>query len=248
MRWLFYYWDFRRPKQPTPWQTVNKQRFRLYSYYFIKNLLPRNLRPRPWIQRYIEIAGGRGDERPDLQHLLIRKDAELETPEGFPDKHSYLCVMPSSKWPGKNWSVDSYVDLLRKLKIFGVILGTEKDFQSVLLCQRLKNADIPHFSGVGRWNLAQTARVLKDSLGYLGGDTGLSHLAEALGVPARVIFGPTAPDMGFGPWSPKSRAIGQSLWCRPCGKDGRNCHRVVRRFECLKSLTAETVWKHWDAP
>jgi heptosyltransferase-2 len=70
----------------------------------------------------------------------------------------------------------------------------------------------------------------------------LAHLAEALGTPAKVIFGPTTPDLGFGPWKKESQSIGYSLWCRPCGKDGRYCIQWTKRYRCLKELSPEVVF------
>jgi heptosyltransferase-3 len=89
---------------------------------------------------------------------------------------------------------------------------------------------------VGDLSLREVAEILKGAWRYFGNDAGLAHLAEALGVPSFVIFGPTKEDMGFGPWRAESRAIGKPLSCRPCGKDGRYCYRLTQRFGCMKSL------------
>jgi ADP-heptose:LPS heptosyltransferase len=95
---------------------------------------------------------------------------------------------------------------------------------------------------VGRWPLEQVAGVLGGAIAYLGNDTGLAHLAEAVGVPALVIYGPTSPRMGFGPWRPESAAIElETLGCRPCGKDGRRCYRLGEPYLCLKGLGAQQV-------
>ena len=151
--------------------------------------------------------------------------------------------MPSSRWDGKKWPVDKYFEALKKLSYFPVILGSKSDTESFLLSQKLKDAGIAHLSGVGKWNLPQTAKILAHSQGYFGGDTGLAHLAEAVGTPARIIFGPTTPEMGFGPWMKESQSIGLSLSCRPCGKDGRHCYRVTQKYQCLKGLSPDQVLK-----
>jgi ADP-heptose:LPS heptosyltransferase len=91
------------------------------------------------------------------------------------------------------------------------------------------------------WNLRQAATVLSRSTGYLGNDTGLAHLAEAVGTRALVVLGPTTADMGFGPQGAESRPVGMKLWCRPCGKDGSHCHRLLKRHACLRDLSAKEV-------
>ena len=152
-----------------------------------------------------------------------------------------ICVMPASKWDGKKWPGSKYVQLFKTYHAFPIVLGSQSDAESKTLCELLTAAQIPHYSGVGKWNLTQTACVLAMSKGYLGSDTGLAHLAEAVGVSAQVIYGPTTPDMGFAPWRPESVSIGKAMGCRPCGKDGRFCFRVFNRYSCLKDLSTADV-------
>jgi len=246
MRGFFLFWSFREGVSGPQWKTISKQRLRLCSYFLLKELMPKKWRPSAWVERFVQRVGGSGCERPDLRHLLEKEKFPDEC-QNFLNKENlqYLCVMPSSKWSGKNWPVESYLTLIKKLPYFPVILGTEKDAQSKLLCDKLQSLGIPHFNGVGKWNLGQTCHVLKNSSGYLGGDTGLAHLAESIGIPARVIFGPTTPDMGFKPWRNESRTFGLSLWCRPCGKDGRICLRLTQKYMCLKDLTPENILNNW---
>ena len=244
MRLLFLSWSFRERRAMPLWSGISKERHRLLPYYILKAFWPKALRPSPWVVRAAKLVGGTGQERPNLAHLLSSPDV----PMGAWSGKKYICVMPSSHWKGKKWPVDHYHRVLQQLSYFPVILGAKTDAESFELCRKLQAAGIPHFSGVGLWNLRQTAQILKGSQGYLGGDTGIAHLAEAVGVPAKVIFGPTQPDMGFGPWRSDSQAIGSSLWCRPCGKDGRACFRVSQKFLCLKTLSPEVVLKAMDNP
>lgn len=248
MHLLFWFWAVQEGKLGPVWKTVDKQRGRLYLYYFFKSLWPNRFRPIPWVIRFSQRVGGVGTERPNLRHLL-RSQAPPELPrllelaKSFPEKKGYLCIMPSSRWLSKTWPVASYVEALARLPYFPVVLGTKSDGVSIELVSRLKESGLPHFSGVGEWNLSQTAWVLSQSSGYFGGDTGLAHLAEAVGVSAKILFGPTAPEMGFGPWRAESRSLELDLWCRPCGKDGRNCYRVFDRYACLKRLSVDSVIK-----
>lgn len=241
MKFLFYFWSISERRPFPKWKCISKQKFKLYPYYLLKGLWPKQLRPTPWVTRFTELVGGTGAERPNLNYLKLSEPLPLELKSHPQFNRGYLCVMPSSRWAGKNWSVSNYVEVLKKLSCFVVILGSKTDQASLELVSMLKKFNILHFSGVGAWNLRQTACVLGGSLGYLGGDTGLAHLAESVGVPVKMIFGPTTPEMGFGPWRPESQVIGLSLGCRPCGKDGRNCHRIFKRHRCLNQLSSQTV-------
>ena len=186
-------------------------------------------------QRFALLAGGTGLEGPDFKWCLA-KQLNVEIPDS-----DYICVMPSSAWVGKRWPVRKFFEAIKDLPILPVILGSKSDRESLLLIKLLEQAGIAHVSGIGTWNLSQVAQVLGNSRGYFGNDTGLAHLAEAVGVPAVVVFGPTVPDMGFGPWLPESKSIGADLWCRPCGKDGRYCFRPTNRYLCLQKLDSKLV-------
>jgi heptosyltransferase-2 len=153
--------------------------------------------------------------------------------------------MPGSKWVGKCWPAAKYLEVCLAAfqeKRIAVVLGSARDPGSQELVDLLSKAGVPHVSGVGKWDLVQGAGALSRADAYLGNDTGLAHLAEALGVPALVIYGPTTPEMGFGPWRERSAAVGLvDLGCRPCGKDGRRCYRPVKKYLCMNGLGADEV-------
>ena len=231
-------------KKPMPkWTRVKKAPFRLFLFFLLKKIFPKRLRPDSWIKRFALTLGGDGSERPDLSYLCKKPD-NFDVPL-YGKK--LLCLMPGSKWAGKQWSVQNYFRLVYKLSknqnlsFIPVVLGSKEDAQSKELVQLLEKTNVEHYSGVDKWDLSEVAYVLSQSLGYFGNDTGLGHLAEAVGARSWVIFGPTSSECGFGPWREQSRAIEKKIWCRPCGRYGKRCHRVFKPYECLKGLTPEFV-------
>ncbi|HWP02128.1 MAG TPA: hypothetical protein VNL96_01585, partial [Gemmatimonadaceae bacterium] len=64
---------------------------------------------------------------------------------------------------------------------------------------------------------------------------------SAMGTPTVTIFGPTAPEFGFGPLAPGSRALGHpSLSCRPCHHHGpRRC--PLGHWRCMRELEPDAV-------
>jgi heptosyltransferase-2 len=245
MRVLFFYWGLfcKDERKACHWKVISKNRSSLWGLYLLKRrFFPSQLLPPPWTIKFAQAMGGAGTERPDLRHLLrgLKFSEELKS---FQEKQHrpYICVMPSSRWDGKKWPVQSFVETLKELPYFPVILGTKSDLESIELCEKLSALGIPYFSGVGKWGLPETALVLAHSKGYLGVDTGLAHLSEAVRIPAQVIFGPTSPEMGFGPWMKESKAIQLDLGCRPCSKDGRYCYRPVQKYKCLNDLKSDQV-------
>jgi heptosyltransferase-3 len=58
-------------------------------------------------------------------------------------------------------------------------------------------------------DLPLLAAVLGESAGFLGGDSGVSHLAAAVGAPAVILF-PSATREAWCPWSPSARTFAMS--------------------------------------
>lgn len=82
---------------------------------------------------------------------------------------------------------------------------------------------------------------------FVTSDSGLMHVAAALGVPTFGLFGPTHPSLGFAPVGPNAGAFHGGTWCSPCHRHGKaRCYRE-RRF-CFDELDigkiARTIAPH----
>jgi ADP-heptose:LPS heptosyltransferase len=141
--------------------------------------------------------------------------------------------------------VDHFLCLIEKLggefEFLPVVFGAPEDRTSGELASRLSERGIPFEDGTGKWSLGEVAVQLRKCAFLVAVDTGLLHLSEKVGTPVVAVFGPTQPDLGYGPRLPQSRSVATSLWCSPCGKDGRYCFRVMNRYACLKQIGADSV-------
>lgn len=71
-------------------------------------------------------------------------------------------------------------------------------------------------------------------------DSGLMHLANAVGVPVLAIFGPTNPRLGFAPILPGSQVICDDVFCSPCSVHGEKPCRQPRKY-CFDNITSLCV-------
>jgi len=227
------------------WKSISKERIRFLGLFVFKRYWPSRCKPTLQIEKFFRISQDRqkpidhAKVKTNLRHLL--KDAASPQRSPLPDR--YYCVMPSANWIAKRWKPASYCKLIQELDAPAVIMGVASDEESVELVRLLEENKVEHYSGIGSWNLIESARILAGSLAYIGNDTGLAHLSEAMGKKAFILFGPSSYGMGFGPYLKESQAIESPLWCRPCGKDGRACFRVIHRFKCLDTLKPEFAIK-----
>lgn len=105
----------------------------------------------------------------------------------------FLVLLHATSHPHKLWEEDAWTALGRQALAsgFGLVLPWGSDSErsrSTRLAERLPSAVVP-----GRLELSELAKVLAAAAGVLGVDTGLTHLAAALGIPTVGIYGATDP-------------------------------------------------------
>ena len=88
-------------------------------------------------------------------------------------------------------------------------------------------------------SLRETAQLLASCGAVVANDSGLAHVAAAVGVPVVMIFGPT-PDRTLGPLAPNVTVMRAGLACEPCwfGPRLRDCGG---RRDCLREISADAV-------
>ena len=88
----------------------------------------------------------------------------------------------------------------------------------------------------GRTGLREAAAILAACAGFVGNDSGLMHLAAALGVPTVGIFGSSNPGW-TSPLGPRTAAVvADGYACRPCYR--KTCNQP--RF-CLEDVSGARV-------
>jgi len=109
-----------------------------------------------------------------------------EPPAGLPAR--YAAIMPSASRPTKLWPEDAWRTVLQRLAVAGyaplVFAGTEEESARA---QRLIQG-IAGAQALPRMGLADVAGVLAGAAVVVGLDSGLTHLAGALGRPTIGIY------------------------------------------------------------
>jgi heptosyltransferase-2 len=88
----------------------------------------------------------------------------------------------------------------------------------------------------GATNVEELKGMLWLCDGFAGNDSGVMHLAAAIGIPAVGIFGSTNPAR-TGPMGPKATVIYHRVECSPCLK--RTCR--FGHYQCLHGITPPEV-------
>jgi ADP-heptose:LPS heptosyltransferase len=135
----------------------------------------------------------------------------------------------------KRWS--RFCDLASRFDDVAVV-GTRDDLR------RLGGGEMrfpPHVRMLtGRLTLRQTAELLASAGVVVANDSGLGHVAGALGVPTVLIFGPT-PDRTLGALPPNVTVVRSGLPCEPCWFGGRRFRACQARIDCLDQIAVDAV-------
>jgi ADP-heptose:LPS heptosyltransferase len=119
----------------------------------------------------------------------------------------------------KQYPPEQMAKLLNELGKPAILLGGKAEVeQSQLISSQL---EVPHYNAAGKLGLQESAALLGLSQCVVTGDTGLMHIAAALGVPIFSIWGNTVPEFGMYPYRAQHETYQvEGLGCRPCSKLG----------------------------
>ena len=162
--------------------------------------------------KVIENGAVMGLSPPPDPHIWISTEAQAEATRLLPSDRPILAFGPAANWPLKQWPVASFIDLEKRLTaqdgplpdatVMIVAAAHERDQIAPLL---RAIPDSRRLEIIGR-DLQTAAACLSRARLYVGNDSGLMHLAAALGVPTLGLFGPGFPTI-YGPWGNHCAAV-----------------------------------------
>lgn len=151
-------------------------------------------------------------------------------------RNGFIAFTTGAKFATKQLPVEKIVSILRRLNRPVVMLGGKEDAERADFVKNECGELI--YNGCGKYNLNQSASLLKQAELVIAHDTGLMHIAAAFKKKIFSVWGNTVPDFGMYPYLPGegSKIIEvKNLYCRPCSKIGfAECPQG--HFRCMKEI------------
>lgn len=107
-----------------------------------------------------------------------------------PQSSDDFFIHPGSGSAAKNWPAERFAEVIRALDCPVRLIVGEADEQAARAVEAALGRTLPWLSHLA---LEDLAARLAGSRGYLGNDSGVSHLAGLCGARTVVLFGPTSP-------------------------------------------------------
>jgi heptosyltransferase-2 len=163
----------------------------------------------------------------------------------------FVALAPGSARPTKRWPFYGELAAALAPEIGVVVIGTRQDAKAA---QGRAGGSTDGF-GSGNTPAGPPARRPADLCGLpirvsaailaraavaVVNDSAPLHLAQAVGTPVVALFGPTHPELGFGPRGPHDLVLGIDLACRPCSTHG-GTRCPLHHHHCLRELAVTTV-------
>ncbi len=196
----------------------------------------------PMVAFYSALSGEAGfdADRPQLQ--VPEADINETLAELGLQRGAYTVFAPGSEYgPAKRWPAAHYAALANQLGGPVVLLGSGKEAD---LCEVIGKTARNCLNLAGKTTLTQAIRVQAASKLIVTNDSGLMHVAAALGVPQVAIFGSSSPlhtpplsDKAVVLWLKTDSSYQPPLDCAPCFE--REC--PLGHTRCLNDIAPEQV-------
>jgi heptosyltransferase I len=186
-------------------------------------------------RKLISLAGIRSNNLPEIK-IHINGDPKKISIHLKPGGYlSYL-----KEWPENRW-----VEIVKYLLVKGYNIfftGSKKDFDSIEYFIKGIPNKTNLFNVAGEFSLYETAVHLKSSKLVISVNTGIMHLASAVGANLIALHGPTNP-VRWGPINKNSITIQSTYPYAPCLNLGFEYNCKDKTGECMKTIQVHEVIK-----
>ncbi len=195
------------------------------------------------------------DDGLGLDYFIPNKDKVPES--DLPTSHlaGYIAIVIGASYKTKKLPVYKLKELCSKISFPIILIGGKEDWEEGRMVS--ESDPIKIYNACGKFNLNESADLVRRSKLVISHDTGLQYIASAFKKPTLAIWGSTSPKLDVEPFYgdvfnknyPRKiyeNIIVPGLWCQPCSKYGRRkC--PMGHFNCMNKQDIDMIVKKVEA-
>lgn len=223
--------------------SFNKLNIEKFIYTNLKvNVLPK----KHIVDRNLETVASLGvkNDGEGLDYFISEKDIVSNKDIPTSHLHGYIAVVIGAALATKKLPVLKLKELCAAIDHPLILLGGKEDYDDAVAIAATDTVKI--YNACGKFNLNESADLVRRSKLVITHDTGLMHIAAALQKPVISIWGNTVPAFGmypyYGKYSKQHYDVVEvnKLWCRPCSKIGyKKCPKG--HFKCMENIAVNDI-------
>jgi heptosyltransferase-2 len=197
------------------------------------------------VDRYMKTVESFGinNDNEGLDYFIPQKDEVKQ--KDIPASHhaGYIGIVIGAAHSTKKLPVEKLKELCSKIDHPVILLGGKEDNE---MGKQIASVDpVRIYNACGKFNLNESADLVRRSKLIITHDTGLMHIAAAFKKKIISVWGNTVPEFGMYPYlgrnqTPDSRFEIRGLRCRPCSKIGyAKCPRG--HFKCMRQISMDEI-------
>ena len=197
------------------------------------------------VDRYMKTVESFGviNDGVGLDYFIPGKDEVKQVDIPVSHHLGYIGLVIGAAHNTKKLPVEKLKELCSKIDHPIILLGAKEDNENA---KEIASVDpIKIYNACGKFNLNESADLVRKSKLVITHDTGLMHIAAAFKKKIISVWGNTVPEFGMYPYYGKDQIRNfkfeiSGLRCRPCSKIGyTKCPRG--HFKCMKQISMDAV-------
>ena len=197
------------------------------------------------VDRYLETVKSFGvvNDGKGLDYFIPEKDCIKEHDLPLSHRFGYIAIVIGAALNTKKLPLHKLKELCSQINFPIVLLGGNEDKQAgdeIALVNGIKI-----YNASGKFNLNESADLVRNARLVITHDTGLMHIAAAFKKKIISVWGNTVPQFGMGEYYGTDQVSSfnfqvSGLGCRPCSKIGyQKCPK--KHFKCMELQDIETI-------
>jgi heptosyltransferase-2 len=152
-----------------------------------------------------------------------------------------VALAPGSVWGTKRWPYypELAVKLVDRFNIVAVGGPDDAQLGDTIVAQVPEGCAA---NAAGKLTVLGSAAAIARAVALVSNDSAPQHIASAMNTPTITVYGPTVPELGFGPVADVSLVAGNhTLDCRPCQHHGPpKC--PLGHWRCMRELSSDYIY------